>query len=261
VVLASLTDEYGPRAVWDDLVMRSQLKRVGGIVEETFLPLLRLLADDPAAVQDGYEAVKARRERLSRFDSPRRSWRKRYGNFVRELEWVLGELRPRMAEPDFHELVTSTIAGRLEGWIGWMKPLMELGDRSMPDGMRGVYEGPLSRKAASVVGLASFLVGPLEIRGVQDGVVETYISRCAMHTVVSETEPQTYACLYGCKAACERLFGSDDVMAFEFEPNLPEFDCVLRITMGRRDEEGEVPATPNEAAAAGKEPALAGTEV
>lgn len=239
----SLRENYGPRAIWDDLVMRSQLKRVGGIVEETYLPILRLLADDPEKVDREYEAVRARRREPSLRDSPRESWKKRYGNFVRELEWVCSELRPRMAEPDFHELVTSTIAGRLESWIGWMKPMMESGEKGLSGGMKEMYEGPLGKRMAGVVGLSSFLVGPLEIRSVEDGVIETYIPRCAMHTVVSETEPQTYACLYGCKAACERLFGPDDVMAFEFEPNLPEFDCVLRIRMGRRNDTGATDET------------------
>lgn len=246
MVLDSLQEDYGPRAVWDDLVMRSQLKRVGGIVEETYLPVLRLLADDPATVDREYEEVKAQRRPLSWRDSPRASWRKRYGNFVRELEWVCSELRPRMAEPDFHELITSTIANRLESWIGWMKPLMESGDTGLPGGMKTVYEGPLADRMAGVVGLSSFLVGPVEIRCVEDGVIETYIPRCAMHTVVSETEPQTYACLYGCKAACERLFGPDDVMSFHFEPNLPEFDCVLRIRMGKAADQDGVLHAPRE---------------
>ena len=65
-----------------------------------------------------------------------------------------------------------------------------------------------------------------------------YIPNCAMHTVVSDTQPQTNACLYGCKAACE-AYMADGPMTIHFEPNLPAFDCRMWITVRSASEGGE----------------------
>ena len=97
----------------------------------------------------------------------------------------------------------------------------------------GVNRPDVARMNAKFMAVASPIVGEIEVRGVEDGVVVCYIPDCAMHKVVSDTEPQTYACLYGCKAACEAFMGPDDPMTIHFEPNLPTFDCIMRVGAGR----------------------------
>ncbi len=228
-MLEKLRKQYGIKAWWGAFVMRSEMKHLGGIVDQTYLPILRLAVNDPDRIERDWEAVKAQRGVIRRWDSPYARWKKTYGNFVRELEWAYGELKPTMSERDFEDLVVFTMCSRLEEWVGWMKPLL----KRMDQGSSG---GPGSAAKISSRSMATMwpIVGDIEVRGVEDGVAVCYIPDCAMHTVVSETEPQTNACLYGCKAACEAFMGPDDPMSIHFEPNLPGFDCVMRVSLDGR---------------------------
>lgn len=232
-MLEHLRDQYGAGAWWAAFVMRSEMKHLGGIVDETYLPILRLVHEDPDRVESAWESVKAQRNPVRRFDSPRTRWKKTYGNFVRELEWAYGELKSRMAERDFEDLVVYTMCGRMESWVGGMKKWLRRLDSRAPGGLGASMRSPSSEKmSARSMAMMAPIVGDIEIRGVEDGVTVCYIPDCAMHKVVSETEPQTNACLYGCKAACEAFMGPDDPMSIHFEPNLPAFDCIMRVRIG-----------------------------
>jgi len=232
-MLEHLREQYGLQAWWGAFVMRSEMKRMGSLIEDTYLPILRLMYEDPDRIERGWAAVKARRNEKTLFDSPRARWKKTYGNFVRELEWAFGELKPRMSEPDFEDLVVYTMCARLESWVGWMKPMLARLDRRAPGGIGAATRGRSGAKAsARSMAMVAPIVGDIEVRGVEDGATICYIPNCAMHAVVSETEPQTNACLYGCKAACEAFMGPDDPMSIHFEPDLPAFDCVMRVSMG-----------------------------
>jgi hypothetical protein len=224
--LRELRRHYGATAWWGAFVMHSEMRHLGGLVEQTYLPILRLVADDPVAIQRDWDAVKAARRRIRRFDSPHARWEITYGNFVRELDWAYRELHARLPEPDFEALVVSTMCERVDAWIGGLK--RRLAERN------GRSPGPMSagRASARMMALTSPIVGDVEIRGVEDGALTIYIPECAMHKVVSDTEPQTYACLYGCKASFEAYMGPDDPMTIHFEPNLPAFDCVMRVSVG-----------------------------
>lgn len=226
--------QFGLKAWWGAFVMRSEMKYLGGIVDQTYLPILRLTDDDPDRVQREWEVVKAQRDAITFWDTPYARWKKTYGNFVREIEWAFGELKPTMSERDFEDLVVHTMCGRLDDWVGWMKRGLKRLDRSGGgNGLGG--DGPtVARMSAKSLAMMWPIVGDIEIRGVEDGVAVCYIPDCAMHWVVSETEAQTNACLYGCKAACEAFLGPDDPMSIHFEPNLPAFDCVMRVSMDGR---------------------------
>ncbi len=232
-MLGRVREQYGLGAWWAAFVMRSEMKHLGGIVEETYLPILRLVYEDPERVEADWRTVKALRNPIRRLDSPRSRWKKTYGNFVRELEWAYGELKPRMAERDFEDLVVHTMCGRMESWVGWMKKMLTRLDGRAPGGLAASMSSPSSAKvSARSMAMMAPIVGEIEVRGVEDGVTVCYIPDCAMHKVVSETEPQTNACLYGCKAACEAFMGPEVPMSIHFEPNLPAFDCVMRVKMG-----------------------------
>jgi hypothetical protein len=232
-VVDGVRRHYGLKAWWGALVMRSEMRHLGGIVDQTYLPILRLVADDPEAIAAEWAAVRAQRSPIRRFDSPHTYWRKTYGNFVRELDWAFRELHARLPEPTFEDLVVTTMGERLDAWIGWMKRWMARVDARTPGGLGPQLTRPASSRATAMMWAAtSPIVGEVDVRGVEDGAVVLVVPECAMHTVVSDTTPQTYACLYGCKAACEAFLGPDDPVSIHFEPNLPALDCVMRVGVG-----------------------------
>ncbi len=80
--------QWNPQAFLDWLLASIVMSRVEDVIPKTYLPILRLVAEDAAKVDDDYRRVVSLREPLRLLDSPRERWRKRYGRFVRELEWV-----------------------------------------------------------------------------------------------------------------------------------------------------------------------------
>jgi len=80
---------WGPQA-WIDMWMSNSMlvKKAMPLISHTFVPILRLSGDKEQVDRD-YAEIKSRRERIKWSDSPREKWRKRYGNFVREVEWAL----------------------------------------------------------------------------------------------------------------------------------------------------------------------------
>lgn len=239
-----LRHEWGLEAIWCAFVMRSEMKHMGNLIEQTYLPVLRLTHEDFDRVERGWAGVRARRKRTQPWSSPRKRWAVTYGNFVRELEWACEELKSRLPEKEFEELIVTTMGSRLDDWIGWMKPMMTRADKRTPGGMGKAMKKAGRRMDVALIAMTAPIVGEVEVRGEKDGRIEMYVPDCAMHTVVSRTQPQTNACLYGCKAACE-AYMADGPMAIEFEPNLPAFDCTMWITVREREREGapaEAPA-------------------
>ncbi len=211
-----------PVALRDELLTHSMLKRVGDLPETVFLPVLRLVSDDRAAVEAGWAAVAASRRRRGLLESPRSSWERQYGQFVRELEWVVGELLRDLPFESVSELVSDAISGRLRRWLRfllpafkavkivprrWYAPVMDLG-----------------------VSMSTFLVGPIHRTGTDpDGTLVYEIPECAMHVVAKTTPTQDNSCLMGCKAACEKVFHAEGPMPLEFDPHLPGLSCTLRL--------------------------------
>ena len=231
--LDGLRRHYGLRAWWGALVMRSQMGHLAGIVDQTYLPILRLVAEDPDALVAEWEALRAQRWPIRVYDSPHEHWRKTYGNYVRELDWAYRELHARLPEPTFEDLVVTTMGQRLDSWIGWTKRWLARADARTPGGLGPQLTRPASSRVTAAMWAATApIVGDVELRGIEDGALVLVIPECAMHTVVSDTRPQTYACLYGCKAACEAFLGPDEPVSIRFEPNLPALDCVLRVGAG-----------------------------
>ena len=99
---------WGPQA-WIDMWMSNSMlvKKAMPIISHTFVPILRLSGDREQVDRD-YVQIKSRREIIHRFDSPREKWRKRYGNFVREVEWALLELRKHFSQKQYEEIVIGT---------------------------------------------------------------------------------------------------------------------------------------------------------
>lgn len=209
-------------ALRDDWIMRSMLARVGGIPEEVLLPTLRLVTDDRAGVEAGWAEVTASRGRPRRLESPRSSWQRRYGQFVRELEWAIDALVRVLPQRDVEALVSDTVANRLRRWLRFVLPAFDA-VKLIP---RGMYPAVMD----TGVGVATFLVGPIRRTGTQpDGTLVYEIDECAMHTATQTGVAQQYSCLMACKAACEKVFDKNSAMPLEFDPHLPGLSCTLRV--------------------------------
>jgi hypothetical protein len=104
----SLYANWGPQA-WIDMWMSNSMlvKKGMTVISHTFLPILRL-SGDKQQINQGYQEIRSRREQTKLFDSPHEKWRKRYGNFVRECEWCLLELRKHYSQQQYEEIVIGT---------------------------------------------------------------------------------------------------------------------------------------------------------
>lgn len=214
-------------AIRDDMIMRSMLRAVGDVPESLLLPVLRLTADDRATVEAGWiEVTAGRRGRARRWESPRASWQRRYGQFVRELEWATTELLRDVPHDDVSELVASAVADRLRVWLRLILPAFNA-VKIVPPGMHAPV-------LDAGVGVASFLVGPIHRSGIEpDGTLVYEIPECAMHTSAGSATAQENSCLMACKAACERVFDENSAIPLEFDPHLPGLSCTLRVRPSR----------------------------
>ena len=258
--MAEGPDEFGTgwqrwslQAWLDYVLIKIMFGRVGDVIPKTYVPILRLVCEDVEKVDEDYRRVVSLREPIRLFDSPRERWRKIYGSYVRELEWVYRELQRHFPTEEYQELVIDILARTMRDWLRAFMPSMERMTRTddaaaVDDPTVGKQPGPVARAAAKGVekaingwfgrwlmnnlNPASFIVGPVEIKMLPDGELEMYIPRCWMHTAPCDGRTQDEACVQGCKGACERLFGPDAPMTMLFEPHLPEYSCTLRAKMG-----------------------------
>ncbi|MGV0738635.1 hypothetical protein ABQF35_18375 [Mycobacterium syngnathidarum] len=206
----------------DELLMRSMLKRVGDLPETVFLPMLRIVTDDRAAIDAQWATLAAQRRRRGLLESPRRSWDRRYGQFVRELEWVTSELVRDLPFSAVEELVSDAVAARLRHWLRFLLPVFHA-VKIVPK----AWYAPVMDMG---VGMSTFLVGPIHRTGEEPGGTLVYeIPECAMHVVAGTNTAQQNSCQMACKAACEKVFHADGPIPLEFDPHLPDLGCTLRV--------------------------------
>lgn len=256
---ALLAEEFGaglqqwsPQAWLDFVMARILIHRVSDVIPKTYLPILRLVCDDPAKADADYAAVVTLREPVRLFDAPREKWRKLYGAYIRELEWVFGELRKHFPAAEYQELVIDIMARRIRDWLGAFLPTLEAstrsGDARLGPHVPGQEPGWMARRAAkamervsngrvgrwlmSHLNPASFMVGPVEMKMQPGGELEMSITRCWMHTAPCDGQTQDQACVQACKGACERVFGPDSIAPMILEPHLPDYSCTIWIKLG-----------------------------
>lgn len=206
----------------DEFLMHSMLKRVGDLPGTVFLPVLRLVTDDRQAIDAQWQALVAARRRRRLFESPRHSWERQYGQFVRETEWIVTELLRDVHFEAVSELVSDAVAGRLRHWLRFMMPIFGA-VKLVPQ----AWYAPVMDMGVS---MSTFLVGPIHRTGEEsDGTLVYEIPECAMHVVVGTGTAQENSCQMGCKAACEKVFHTDGPMPLEFDPHLPGLGCTLRV--------------------------------
>jgi len=242
--------QWNLQAWMDFLVVKTMMRRVGDVIPKTYVPILRLVSQDADEVDRAYAEILARREPIRLFDSPRDRWRKRYGAYIRELEWVYGELRQHLPKHQYQDLVVDIMARNIKDAMGPMMASLERSSRDARDvgaaprnaGRRSSAIARPFRKLLATIGgwvvnhlnPAHAIVGPVEMEFLPDGKLKMYIPRCYMHTAVGDGQTQDQSCLWGCKAACEKVFDSGTVAPMYFEPHLPDFSCTLTVALDRR---------------------------
>ncbi len=250
-----LSYHWGLQA-WIDMVMSRKMIADRGLltVSHTFLPMLRMASDDPAAVDRDYATIRARREPVRLWDSPRERWRKYYGNFVREMEWVLLGLRSHFPREQYEELVIGTLASlsRLDSQreidalnrnVTKMRKVRaeraaqraagtEPTDPAEQSGWRA-----LAAKLADPTRFSAFLVGEAEVTemDIDEGTAVMEVPNCAWHTCPDpDSLPRPgvlpeEGCLLVCKGLFERVFDGVEGLEMRFDPHLPETSCTIRM--------------------------------
>jgi aromatic ring-cleaving dioxygenase len=253
--MAIQADEFGTgleqwnlQAWWDFITVKLMMSRVGDVIPKTYMPILRLVSEDAGKVDDEYARVVAMRQPVRLFDSPREKWRKIYGSYIRELDWVYDELRPHFPTREYQDLVQDIMARRIRDAMSAFLPQLEKMTRSEKVGP-AVADADKKRSFAAkifsrimkgrVVGWLmnnlnpmSFMVGPVEMEMKPGGEIQMFIPRCWMHTAPGDGRTQDQACVQGCKGACERVFNGNTPVAMLFEPHLPDYSCTLHVKMG-----------------------------
>ncbi len=238
---------YGLQAFIDMIMAKRMIAERGEqIVKMTYLPMIRIASDDPGAVDAAYIRVHDQREPIRLWDSPRERWRKIYGNFVRESEWALLELRKHFTQKQYEEIVVGT--GAALARIDSQKEIDFLNrgarkakEKRESDPAGAAEPGALKQWLLEVFDpgrFAGFLVGESEVTEIDaaSGSAVMEVPSCAWHTCpdpASLPNPDALpeqGCLLICKGVFERIFDGSDAIKMEFDPHLPETSCTIRIS-------------------------------
>ncbi len=237
---------WGPQA-WIDMWMSNSMLVKNGmtVISHTFLPILRLTGDHEQINSD-YQQIRSRREGSKLSDSPREKWRKNYGNFVREIEWCLLELRKHYSQKQYEDIVIGTnIEIAKETSADFLDRMSGASDnfkykKSTPS-KDGEPETPSRWMTLLFANLnpAHWLTGPATIPEFSPakGLMVMDIPECGWHICAAQDSlPNPDAlpeegCLLICKGVFEALFNGDDGgMKMEFDPHLPETSCTVRMS-------------------------------
>ena len=236
---------WGPQA-WIDMWMSNSMlvKKAMPIISHTFVPILRLSGDKEQVDRD-YEEIKSRREIIRWYDSPHEKWRIRYGNFVREVEWALLELRKYYSQKQYEEIVIGTsVALSRENSADFLNMMNSMSDKNKnkktkPSKNGSTKPGRWSTFLFETFNPAHWLTGPATITEFDpaNGLTVMEIPDCGWHTCGPQDRlPNPNAlpeegCLNICKGPFEAMFkGEDGGLKMEFDPHLPETSCTVRMS-------------------------------
>ncbi len=243
----SLYTNWGPQA-WIDMWMSNSMlvKKGMNIISHTYLPILRL-SGDPEQINRDYQVIRAHREKVKLLDSPREKWRKRYGNFVRECEWCLLELRKYYPQKQYEELVIGlNVDIGKETSADFFAMMGSMSDKNKNKKKKPVKHSDGSTKPGKwatflfeTFNPAHWLTGPATITEYDpgNGLTVMEIPDCGWHSCAkAETLPNPDAlpqegCLLICKGPFEAMFkGDNGGLKMEFDPHLPETSCTVRMS-------------------------------
>jgi hypothetical protein len=237
---------WGPQA-WIDMWMSNSMlvKKAMPIISHTFVPILRL-SGDKEQVDHDYAEIKTRREVIKWTNSPREKWRKRYGNFVREVEWALLELRKYYSQKQYEEIVIGTsVSLSYETSADFLNMMNSMSEKNKNKKAKPAKDGGPSKPGRWSTFLfetfnpAHWLTGPATITEYDpaNGLTVMEIPDCAWHNCAAQdTLPNPNAlpeegCLNICKGPFEALFkGEGGGLKMEFDPHLPETSCTVRMS-------------------------------
>jgi hypothetical protein len=238
---------YGPQALIDMVMSKRMIADRGGpMIQFTFVPMIRIASDDPEEIDRGYAEIMSRREKIRLWDSPRERWRKNYGNFVREIEWALLELRTHFSQEQYEEIVIST--GAALARQGSQKEIDFLNKEARKAQLEREQNPGKTREPGVLKAMmlrildpgrfAAFLVGESEITEMDPdaGTAVMEVPNCAWHTCPDpDSLPRTDAlpeqgCLLICKGIFERVFDGEEGVKMDFDPHLPETSCTIRLS-------------------------------
>ncbi len=231
-----LLRDWGLQAWWDYLIGKHYFKKIALCVPHTFIPILKLCADDRQKIDGQYGQIKALHEPVRWGDSPRERWRKFYGSMIREVEWACQEIKPHFNKSAYEELVINVtndyIQEVLPGAIAFMDRLMCFGkdygrflgkapNRLMGHLVRFMFE--------NVLNITGFLVGPIVVKeyNFREGYVVMEVTDCLWLRSPRMKELPEEGCLLVCKGACEKAFAHFRSTML-MEPGLPDTTCELR---------------------------------
>ncbi|ARN75702.1 hypothetical protein [Oceanicoccus sagamiensis] len=217
---------WGPQA-WIDMWMSNSMlvKKGMNIVSHTYLPILRL-SGDPEQINRDYLLIRNHREQVKLLDSPREKWRKRYGNFVRECEWCLLELRKYYPQKQYEELVIGlNVDIGKETSADFFAMMNSMSDNNKNKKKKTVKNHDGSTKPGKwatflfeTFNPAHWLTGPATITEYDpgNGLTVMEIPDCGWHTCAkADTLPNPDAlpqegCLLICKGPFEAMFKGEN---------------------------------------------------
>jgi hypothetical protein len=236
--------EWGTQA-WMDMLMSKAMivKQAHPIITHTFLPILRL-SDDPNTIDEGWAEIKTKREVIKWSDSPRQRWRKSYGNFVREAEWALLQLRKHFSQQQYEDIVIGTsVALSHENSGKFLDMMNSMSDKSKAKVKTKPQDPNKQSRLEKIIfenfNPGGFLTGPAVMTktDMAGGEVIMEIPDCGWHSCGKQADlPNPNAlpeegCLLICKGAFEALFnGQNGGLKMAFDPHLPEKSCTVRMS-------------------------------
>ena len=235
---------WGPQA-WIDMWMSNSMlvKKAMPIISHTFMPILRLSCNDRDQLEADYQEIRSRREVITFFESPREKWRKRYGNFVREIEWALLELRQYYSQAQYEDIVIGTSVALSHEtspeFLNMMNSMSEKNKKKKTKKRGSTEPGWLTTLLFEVFNPAGWLTGPAKITvfDPDNGRTVMEIPECGWHVCARQDSlPNPDAlpeegCLNICKGPFEALFnGEGGGLKMEFDPHLPETSCTVRMS-------------------------------
>ncbi len=242
---------WGLDAIVNLLVGKYVMKTIFFMVPHTLIPMIKLCVDNRKEVDREYEKLKEHNEITRFFDSPRERWRKKYGNYIREIEWACHHLRQYFTKRAYEDLVINVTADYMKSRMSAVVPFfnMLMGIKKERKEKKKEYSkfSDLVNKFASWfvgkifsdgINLVGFLVGDIEVKelDMRQGYMEMKVVDCLWLRSPRMKDYPEEGCLLFCKGGCEKAFEIDAPFRITLDPLLPESTCDIKISWN--EEEG-----------------------
>jgi hypothetical protein len=227
-----------------DLILGSlAVKRLSPLVPHTLVPIIKLCSGNREQVDAAYNILLGYHEPIHLLDSPAEKWRKRYGNFVREIEWACSELRKYFNKRAYEDLVINATADYIKEALGPIIDSMKTSMVSQSEALRSKsprmsdFLNRMSGRMTKIMfekvfNMTGWLAGDVKVHEVdlREGIMVMEYPDCQMLRAPRMKNLPEESCLLGCKGACEKLF-ADGPTRMTLDTRLPETSCEVRMFM------------------------------